>query len=177
MKIPPQAFTYEYPGQASQLRTPIKICRPNETDGNKIFEVQAIWDTGAMRSMITKAFVAKLGLLPSGKTSVKGVNDALGGVKADTYLIDLILPNQVRFQAIRVIECEELSHEGVCAMLIGMDVITHGDLAITNVGGKTVFSFRMPPQEKIDFMKLHNNHFGKPQGPKYTQPLRKKKKR
>ena len=36
-------------------------------------------------------------------------------------------------------------------MLIGMDVINAGDFAITNKDGKTVFSFRIPSMERIDF--------------------------
>jgi uncharacterized protein YchJ len=32
-----------------------------------------------------------------------------------------------------------------------MDLITMGDFAITNHGGNTVVSFRMPSQESIDF--------------------------
>lgn len=37
-------------------------------------------------------------------------------------------------------------------MLIGMDVINRGDFAVTNVGGKTTMTFRMPSCECIDFV-------------------------
>jgi preprotein translocase subunit SecA len=37
-------------------------------------------------------------------------------------------------------------------MLIGMDIIARGDFAVTNYDGKTVFSFRMPSVEQIDFV-------------------------
>jgi len=40
-----------------------------------------------------------------------------------------------------------------CDMLIGMDVINHGDFAISNFDGKTTFSFRIPSLAKIDFCK------------------------
>jgi hypothetical protein len=36
--------------------------------------------------------------------------------------------------------------------LIGMDVITQGDFAITNLNGKTVMSFRVPSIAMIDFL-------------------------
>ena len=36
-------------------------------------------------------------------------------------------------------------------VLIGMDVINCGDFAISNLDGKTSFSFRMPSLERIDF--------------------------
>jgi len=45
-----------------------------------------------------------------------------------------------------------------CDVLIGMDVITTGDLAITNHNGKTTFSFRVPPCEEIDFVAEINEH-------------------
>lgn len=32
-----------------------------------------------------------------------------------------------------------------------MDIISRGDFAITNFGGKTTFSFRIPSTEEIDF--------------------------
>lgn len=34
-----------------------------------------------------------------------------------------------------------------------MDIIGQGDFAVTNYQGKTVFSFRMPAAECIDFVK------------------------
>ena len=40
-----------------------------------------------------------------------------------------------------------------CDMLIGMDVITLGDFAVTNLNGKTMYSFRMPSMTEIDFTK------------------------
>lgn len=38
-------------------------------------------------------------------------------------------------------------------VVIGMDVICHGDLAITNKDDKTTFSFRIPSETEIDFSK------------------------
>jgi hypothetical protein len=41
-----------------------------------------------------------------------------------------------------------------CDMLIGMDVINLGDFAVTNYNGRTMFSFRMPSADRIDFVRL-----------------------
>ena len=41
-------------------------------------------------------------------------------------------------------------------VLIGMDIITLGDFSITNVGGKTIFSFRVPSTETIDYVQQDN---------------------
>ncbi len=37
-------------------------------------------------------------------------------------------------------------------VLIGMDIIGLGDFAISNHGGKTVFTFRAPSSKVIDFI-------------------------
>jgi uncharacterized protein YecA (UPF0149 family) len=38
-------------------------------------------------------------------------------------------------------------------MLIGMDVITCGDLIVSNIDRKTTFTFRMPSLMEFDFLK------------------------
>ena len=121
----------------------------------------AIWDTGAMGTVITSKVVAGLGLKPSGQITVQGVGPA--GIPqshpADTYLINLFLPNNVALVGVRVAE----SSVSGCDVLIGMDVIGSGDLAITNHNGKTTFTFRIPPCEEIDFVAEiteHNRRFG-----------------
>jgi hypothetical protein len=43
------------------------------------------------------------------------------------------------------------SDEDDCDLIIGMDVMTQGDLSITNFEGKTIFSFRMPSINRVDF--------------------------
>jgi hypothetical protein len=37
-----------------------------------------------------------------------------------------------------------------------MDVITAGDFSITNHGGRTVFSFRVPSMSVVDYVAQHN---------------------
>jgi len=38
-----------------------------------------------------------------------------------------------------------------CDIIIGMDIMTQGDLALTNLEGRTVFSFRIPSLHTVDF--------------------------
>jgi uncharacterized protein YchJ len=38
-------------------------------------------------------------------------------------------------------------------VLIGMDIITRGDFAVTNSDGRTTFSYRWPSTKRIDFVK------------------------
>jgi hypothetical protein len=105
----------------------------------------AIWDTGATNSAISRDVVEQCGLVPTGMTEVSGVH---GVETVETYLVNIRLPNGVTVTNTRVTKAT-LRHADV---LIGMDVITMGDFAVTNAGGFTQFSFRMPSQGHIDFV-------------------------
>jgi len=59
----------------------------------------------------------------------------------------MLLPNNVGVSQLRVTQ-------GIingADVLIGMDVITKGDFALSNFQGKTTFCFRIPSVERIDF--------------------------
>ncbi|MEW6235740.1 MAG: aspartyl protease family protein [Candidatus Omnitrophota bacterium] len=110
-------------------------------------EFWAIWDTGATKSLITNVVVEKLKLKPIG---VARVCTASGENISNKYIVNIGLPNKVGVP--EVIVTEGILTDSV-DVLIGMDVIVMGDFAITNKNGKTVFSFRMPSLETIDFVK------------------------
>lgn len=55
---------------------------------------------------------------------------------------------------VEVAECDDIVWKDGSSspvVIIGMNIITLGDLAITNYQGTTTFSFRMPSQGWIDF--------------------------
>jgi hypothetical protein len=66
------------------------------------------------------------------------------------YLINIILPNNLGFPYLRVCECDIMGAD----VLIGMDLITLGDFAISNLNDKTSFTFRIPSLEIFDFRTL-----------------------
>ncbi len=51
---------------------------------------------------------------------------------------------------IRATECK--STAGNFDFIIGMEIITLGDFALTNVGDKSIASFRVPPARTIDYV-------------------------
>lgn len=110
-------------------------------------EYRAIWDTGATNSVITKKVVTELSLQPISITRVQH-----GGGESDrpVYLVNILLPNNVGFSEMRVTEGDI---HGDYEVLIGMDIIGSGDFAVTNKDNKTMFSFRYPSIEHIDFVK------------------------
>ena len=42
-------------------------------------------------------------------------------------------------------------------VLIGMDIIRHGDFSITNTNSATTFSFRIPSVAEIDYVQESNS--------------------
>jgi hypothetical protein len=144
-------FTVEYPGRANELITDVWVCRAFRPDLSKLEErpsmcrFKALWDTGATHSAISQRVVDQCGLAPIGMTTA---HTAGGSVDTEVYLVNLGLPNRVGVAGVRV---SRATIHGLPDVLIGMDVILLGDFAITNTAKKTVFSFRYPSIERIDF--------------------------
>jgi len=145
-----QALTIAGDGLLKYLPSQIEICTP-VTDLSKGPEkssgqLMGIWDTGATGSVITQKVVDILKLEPIGLTQV---NTASGQETSPVYLVDMILPNKVLIQGLRV----TLGRLTEADTLIGMDVICCGDFSITNIAGKTKMSFRIPSCVEIDYVK------------------------
>lgn len=117
----------------------------NETHPD-FFEYNAIWDTGAVRSVISPKVVADLGLQPRGKVAMYHAN---GVSYVNTYFVNLLLPNKMEVQILQVMDGNLPDAD----ILLGMDVIGLGDFALTAPEGKTLFSFSQPSQFAIDFNK------------------------
>lgn len=124
----------------------------------QVIQCDAIWDTGATNSCITQEVIDACGLSPTGIAQVTGVG---GTTTEETFLINLHLPSGVAFGGLRVTRGKFV---GGAAILVGMDVINQGDFSVTNHGGTTKFSFRLPSQKHIDFYEQHqalSKQFGK----------------
>lgn len=100
--------------------------------------VKAIWDTGAYGSVISPKVARELGLVPVG---VKPIQTANGTYEAYAYVVDMMLPNKLVIRGVEVSE----SDLKVCDALIGMDIISMGDMKITNKP-TTKFIFRIPAE-------------------------------
>jgi len=83
-----------------------------------------------------------------------GKEAASNEYEVNTYLVNLFLPNNVVVAAVPV------SEGGIAGgdVLIGMDIITMGDFAITNCDGRSCWTFRMPAVEEIDFVREIQEH-------------------
>lgn len=116
---------------------------------DKVFHTdKAQWDTGATSTCISKKVIQKLDMVHSGKSYLGTLS---GEEYVKTYFIKVILPNDVTVTDVRAVE-SDIENWGI-DILIGMDIILLGDFAISNYDGKTQFTFRIPSQEHVDFVK------------------------
>jgi hypothetical protein len=130
------AFRYEYPSLPGQLLSDIEVISLDDPSRHNVYK--GVWDTGATLTMITPKVFSELKLIPIDTVIVHGVNSSM---QVPVVLINLILPNKIKVNNIRVSVSEI---QGV-DMLIGMDIIQLGDFSISNFERKTVFTFAMPP--------------------------------
>jgi predicted aspartyl protease len=137
------SYTVTYNGLARSLHTSVDVISAIKPE-TKI-QIDALWDTGAYCSLIRPEVAAKLKLKPISKTLISTPTDK--DVPSNIYLINIFLPNGTRIFDVCVLEGIPID----CDMLIGMDVISLSDFAITNLNGRTMFSFRIPSMTKIDF--------------------------
>ena len=108
---------------------------------------RSLWDTGASVTLISARVAKVLGLTSIGKSGVSGYNQGID-VK-DTFLVHIGLPTGDIITNIMAMEFDTDEYD----VVIGMDVICNGDLAITNKDESTTFSFRIPSEQEIDFSK------------------------
>jgi hypothetical protein len=145
MTVKVKAFTNEFSGGiAADLRSNVEVINPAGTsvEGAKCI---GLWDTGATSTVIAGKIVNTLGLPATGITIVSGVG---GSFKTTIHVIDLALPNGVIVSRLKVIKGILGDHFDV---LIGMDIIMKGDLAISNFEGKSVFTYRLPSVARTDY--------------------------
>jgi predicted aspartyl protease len=143
------SFTVSSDGPLRELAFDCHVSKafdPADPPSHRSFrQYRAIFDTGATNSVISQRVVDGCGLKPL--TMVR-VHTANGEHLCEVYSVNIELPNRVGFPLVRVTKQTLAPHFDI---LIGMDIIGSGDFAVTNWNGKTVFSFRHPSIETIDF--------------------------
>lgn len=136
------AFTKKEHGIVDRLITTISVASEDKT-----IDTIAQWDTGASGTCISEEVANSLGLTSIGRRNILTPS---GGDIVEVYLVDIILPNNVTIKDATVIGTR-IGDQGIGA-LIGLDIISRGDFAITTNGGVTTFSFVIPSMSRIDFI-------------------------
>jgi Aspartyl protease len=149
------AHCYTLPSDGTRRRaiiTPVQVCMACDLNATPrphwpaFSDYTCLWDTGATNCVISQKVVDECGFKPTGIEKVIGVH---GEQLAETFLVNIILPNEIAFSNWRVTK-------GLCGgadVIIGMDLISLGDFTITNRNGATVFSFRYPSEHTVDYVK------------------------
>ena len=129
-------FKKEFPDIVETITTDCDIF---SSDGRKFHTDNAMWDTGADNTVISKRVVEGLGLTPYNQGSISGI----GGVSdSNVYLVHILLPSGDCVTNVEVMENDFYDYD----VIIGMDIIMFGDFLITNTNDKTVFQFRTPSE-------------------------------
>ena len=146
------ALFVTYDKVTDELITQASILPVNADDGvlrGKQVAIKALWDTGATVTCIKPALRERLKLRPLESVRAKLAGMGSRAAPADAAMINLLLTSEL------VIECCPVyvaDFPGDADMLIGMDIIGKGDFAVCNFGGKTSFSFAVPPfPDRVNF--------------------------
>lgn len=128
-------FSKTYSGIVDAVIAP---CDIYSWDGKAVFHTEnAMWDTGSTRTFLSSHIVEALKLQPYGKEEMSGIG---GVVEADTYVVHVRLPMGDYIANLEVLAGEYNDYD----MIIGMDVVYHGDFHLDNSSGHSVFTFRIP---------------------------------
>jgi predicted aspartyl protease len=139
------ALTYTFTNLIDAILTPVELFS-DVYDEVTSYLTNALWDTGAMVSVVSPEVAVKLKLDIVDTIQIVGIN---GESLAEVAVISIHFPNGAVIEDVRVAIC---SMSPGNEMIIGMDIITQMDIAITNGGGQTQLSFAIPPFEnRIDF--------------------------
>lgn len=136
------AFTTKNKSIARSLKNTVTFC-----NGDSCCEVTALWDTGATGTCISKELAARLNLQSTGLQRMKTPS---GEITANTYLVNILLPNNVPIHDIKVCD-SEIGNQNIDA-LIGMDIISQGDFSVSTYNGETWFTFRVPSAKHTDYV-------------------------
>lgn len=125
------------------LDTEIMISVPGE---QVHFSCNAIWDTGASRSMITQRVAEALSLE---SLKMQPVTSIGAEEMRPVFSVSVGIAKDLKFVNIPVMGVTKLTEEHDA--LIGMDIISQLDFAITNFSGNTTHSIRFPSLHEIDY--------------------------
>lgn len=135
--------TFDFGEDALRIITPAYLMIDGEWQ-----KFNALWDTGSDLCRLSRELFAKHSFEPA-KPKLTHSHSGVDAEPSKACYCDLLLPNGAVFPHNGFLE-SDLSEEEF-DIIIGMDVIIDGDMAISNYENHVVFTFRCPSQGKIDF--------------------------
>lgn len=111
--------------------------------------VSGIIDTGCSHTCISKELAERMSLNPLGKVEYSLVGDARQ--KVDYYKVNIVIDNTIL--------CGDIDVGSYCKgnafydVIIGMDILSKCDFAITSASGHMVLTMEYPSRRNLDFTK------------------------
>jgi len=137
------AFTKKYDTVTRVLTLPVKISLAGSTGS---YETQGIIDTGAICSVVSINLVEKLEGIPFSYQFISTASSH--NTLTPLYKASIVLCDKLEITNLTVSDGTLPAGE---ECLIGMDILSLGDLAVSNFKGKTCISFRIPSLQNIVF--------------------------
>ena len=110
--------------------------------------VYGLIDTGCSHTCISEELAQKMNLTVVGSDNYIGADTI---VKCNKYLVGIYIDQDIDCGTLDVGTFKKQNRPE--DVLIGMDILNHCDLAITNTNGKTRISISCPSTHTIDFTK------------------------
>ncbi len=149
------AYRHHFSGIVNRILVDCNIAIPHTIGADRA--MKALWDTGACCTCIATSVAQAMGLTRVNEKQLIGADNK--PFMADVFCVRL----QMGHFVIENMEVCGIPMDGKAEnMIIGMDVITKGDLSITNYQGQTFLTFREPSLERIDYVAeidQHNDYF------------------
>jgi hypothetical protein len=137
-------------GLLSALSTPCEVSQAfnpaNGIPGYPKTEFKALWDTGAIHSVITPRVIEACGLKPMRRIKAILLQGVDGYEPSEAYVINLSLPDKITYHELTVVS-KNPGKDVWWNVIIGMDIISTGELIVKNVNSKTEWSFRYAPNK------------------------------
>lgn len=112
----------------------------SESIDEKILQIPALLDTGAVESAIDESIASALQLIPVDQCVFLNAHGEIAGYE---YFVDLEIAEGFRINQLKVAECS--FHSEDVKMLIGMDILGLGEFAhIKMPEERSMFVFRIP---------------------------------
>lgn len=147
-----QSFTKRYSSPHIILKTIVTV-----TANGKSKQVVAIIDTGCTNTSIPTSIVKALDLIPCGTQKMNAVNKSY---ICNYYVCDILIEDQIQIDnavlmglPILLDENEKEVSTANEELVLGMDILSKCDFAITNRNNCTKFTLAYPSKRDLDFTK------------------------
>ncbi len=140
-------FTIKAPGILDQLRSHVGVANPSNKD--IAFGTMAVWDTGSPICFISEKLRRLLNLEFSRELPGYGIF-AKGSINYG--LVSIRLVARGRFFDVMAAVTPDLHRGPDCQAIIGMNIITKGQLMVSFKDNSTIFSFSIPAVDNNDLV-------------------------